>query len=84
MLCSAPGDYTNASGTLTITEDEPVHCVNISITNDSTDEQDRECFAFAISTAMEQISVATGQATICIIDDDGINLKICFHAFHNY
>ena len=68
---SAPGDYTEASGTLIITEDEAVPCVSVSITSDSADELDRECFAFTISTTMEQISVETDQATICITDDDG-------------
>ena len=47
-------------------------CVDISIISDNEDEQDRECFAFIISTtAMEGISLETAQATICITDDDG-------------
>ena len=71
VVFSAPDDYTEASGALIITEDEAVACVSVSITSDSADEQDRECFAFVISTAMEQISVETAQATICITDDDG-------------
>ena len=80
LIFSAPGDYTDASGTLIITEDETVQCVSVSITSDSADEQDRECFAFAISTAMEQISVETVQATICINDDDGIYSSL--HLFY--
>ena len=59
-------------------ESAAVMCVDISIISDSEDEQDRECFAFIISTtAMEGVSLEMTQATICIIDDDGIyNLHV--------
>ena len=72
-LHSAPGDYIEASGILIITEDETVPCVNVSITSDSADEQDMECFVLTISTNMEQVSVEAAQAqtTICITDNDG-------------
>ena len=71
--CAAPTDFTVASGTLTITEDGSVECVNITIISDSEDEDDRECFAFAISTTTtDGVSLETTQATICITDDDGI------------
>ena len=74
-LCIAPGDFTEASGSLTITEDDSTQCVTITITDDSEDEDDRECFALAISTSStESISLQTTQATICITDNDGKKL----------
>ena len=46
--------------------------MNITIIDDSEDEQNRECFAFTIlTTPMDNISFETSQATICITDDDG-------------
>ena len=48
-------------------------CVDISIIDDSVDEQDQECFAFIITTAMEGVSLETTQSTICITDDDGMH-----------
>ena len=73
MLFIASDDYTDAKGILTFMESAAVMCVDISIISDNEDEQDRECFAFIISTtAMEGVSLETTQATICIIDDDGI------------
>lgn len=60
-------------GTLLVSGDDSEQCVNISVMNDSEDEQDRECFSFVISTAdVEGISLDTTQATVCIIDDDGM------------
>lgn len=47
-------------------------CVDVSIIDDSKDEQDQECFAFIITTPMEGVSLETSQSTICITDDDGI------------
>lgn len=71
-LSLAPDDYTGAMGTLLVTGNDSEQCVNISIINDSEDEQDRECFAFVISTSnVEGISLDTTQATVCITDDDG-------------
>ena len=62
-------------GTLVLTEDDNVACVNITIISDSRDEQDRECFAFVISTAAsDSVSVEIPQATVCITDDDGTKI----------
>ena len=70
----ALGDYTNISGTFLITDGSTEECVSVSIINDNKDEADRECFAFAISTAASNaIFLDTTQATICISDDDGKN-----------
>ena len=45
---------------------------NILIVSDSEDEQDRECFAFTISTtSMEGLSLEPSQSTLCISDGDG-------------
>ena len=72
VLFTAPGDFTDASGTLTITEDDSEQCVTITIIDDMEDEDDRECFALAISTSTtDSISLDTTQATICINDNDG-------------
>ena len=69
----APADFTEASGTLTVSEDDTVECVSITIISDTEDEDNRECFALAISiAATEGVSLETTQATICITDDDGI------------
>lgn len=47
--------------------------MNITIINDSEDEQDLECFAFAITTlSSEEHAIDTSQTTVCIIDDDGM------------
>lgn len=73
FCCSyiAPGDYTDTSGTFSITDDSE-ECISVSIINDNKDEADRECFAFTISTAASNgISLGTTQATVCISDDDG-------------
>lgn len=62
----------NVMGTFMVTGNDSEQCVNISVINDSEDEQDRECFAFVITTSdVEGISLGTTQATVCIIDDDG-------------
>lgn len=46
--------------------------MNITIIDDSEDEQSQECFAVSISnTGVDNISLETAQATICITDDDG-------------
>ena len=72
-MFSAPSDFTSASGTLTFTEDGSVECVSITIISDSEDEDDKECFIFAISTTVtEGASLDTTQATVCITDDDGM------------
>ena len=72
ILSLAPDDYMNVMGTLLVTGNDREQCVNISVINDGEDEQDRECFAFVISTSdVEGISLGTTQATVCIIDDDG-------------
>ena len=69
----APADFTEASGTLTVSEDDTVECVSITIISDTEDEDNRECFALAISiTDTEGVSLETTQATVCITDDDGI------------
>ena len=74
LICIAPGDYTDASGSFLITDGSTEECVSVSIINDSKDEADRECFAFTISTAASNaISLDTTQATICISDDEGKN-----------
>ena len=74
----APGDFTDASGTLTVSEDDTIDCVSITIISDSEDEDDRECFAFAISTTTtDGVSLKTTQATICITDDDGKHYNTC-------
>ena len=71
--CSlAPGDFSDTRGTLVITEERSNLCVNITIIDDSEDEQSQECFAIIISyTGVDNISLETAQATICITDDDG-------------
>ncbi|CAI8052156.1 hypothetical protein GBAR_LOCUS28548, partial [Geodia barretti] len=66
---NAPGDFTEVSGTLTVTEDDTDQCLTITIVNDSQDEDDRECFALAISTS-SSVSLETTQATICVTDND--------------
>ena len=77
MLCysPAPADFTTTSGTLTVTDDNPVQCVSIAIIDDIDDEEDSECFSFTVSavTALEGVSLGTPQATICITDNDGIH-----------
>ena len=65
-----------ADGNLSISEDDSVQCVSIVLVNDSEDEQDNECFLFAISTAVtENLLLDNTRATICIEDDDGICSK---------
>ena len=71
-MFTAPEDFAATSGTLTVTEDGSVECVTITLSNDDKDEDNRECFAFAISAnSSEGVSLDTSQATICITDDDG-------------
>ena len=73
-MFSAPDDYAHAMGNFIITGDDATQCINILIVNDSEDEQDRECFAFTISTTSMEglyISLEPPQSTICISDDDG-------------
>ena len=73
FVSPAPGDFTEASGSLTVTEDGSLECVSITVANDIEDEEDMECFAFSISTTTTSGSVALdiSLATICIIDNDG-------------
>ena len=73
MVCfTAPGDFMEGSGSLTVTEDGSVECVSITIVNDIEDEEDMECFAFSISTtASGSVSLDISLATICILDNDG-------------
>ena len=79
VTAAAPSDFSAVNGNLTITEDDTVDCVSITIINDNQDEDDRECFAFAISTTTtDGVSLKTSQATICITDDDGI--PTCYDA----
>ena len=72
----APGDFIHTDGTILITEYETLQCVNISIISDSEDEQELECFAFAISpnNQAEELSLQNSQATLCIRDDDGMSM----------
>ena len=73
FIILAPGDFIDATGALLINFNS-LQCVNITIINDSEDEQDLECFAFAISTVSpsEDHELHTSQTTVCIVDDDGM------------
>ncbi|CAI8052161.1 Adhesion G-protein coupled receptor V1, partial [Geodia barretti] len=74
---TAPGDFTEESGSLTVTEDGSVECVSITIVNDIEDEEDMECFAFSISTTTSgSVSLDISLATICIIDNDVTDVAI--------
>ncbi|CAI8052979.1 Extracellular matrix protein 3, partial [Geodia barretti] len=75
---AAPADFTTTSGTLTVTDDNPVQCVSIAIIDDIDDEEDSECFAFTVSvvTALEGVSLGTSQATICITDNDATDVTM--------
>ena len=73
LFCSAPGDFTEAIGTLSVTDDNPVQCVEVTIVNDIEDEDEMECFALSISplTSTDGVTLDITHATICITDDDG-------------
>ena len=73
LFFSAPGDFTEAIGTLSVTDDNPVQCVEVTIVNDIEDEDEMECFALSISplTSTDGVTLDTTHATICITDDDG-------------
>ncbi|MGN6184329.1 MAG: Calx-beta domain-containing protein [Thermoanaerobaculia bacterium] len=62
------GDFTAASGTLTFTPGQTAQTINVVITNDNVSESPEE-FAIALSAPVNA-SVADGDATITIIDDD--------------
>ena len=76
-LFLAPGDFSDTSGILKFTEENSNLCVNITIINDSEDEQNQECFAFTILTTEMDVSLQTSQATICITDNDGRHMLKC-------
>ena len=82
---TAPEDFTDTSGTLSISEDGSVECVSITVVNDDEDEEDMECFTFSISTTStsEDVVLEITQATICIIDNDGTYCAI-YHLLQFY
>lgn len=67
---TAGSDYTSASGTLSWNDGETTSkTFNISITSDSTDEDD-ETISVALSSATGGASLGLSSATVTITDDD--------------
>ena len=52
----------------------PLQCVPISITSDSVDEADQECFTFSITTStnVAGLTLSPFESNICISDAEGI------------
>ncbi len=65
---TAGSDYTSASGTLTFDAGDTSKTVNVSVTDDNTDEAD-ETFTVTLSNA-SNASIGTATATGTITDDD--------------
>ena len=70
----AGSDYTVASSTLTFpattSTDDPMQCVNISITDDDEFEGN-ETFTVTLTTTNPQVTVGNTETAIIITDNEG-------------
>ena len=71
---AAGSDYTSASGTLTFSAGDTSETVEVSVTNDSTDEAD-ETFTVTLSSAANA-SISDSTATGTITNDDNPSLSV--------
>ena len=74
FLYSAPDDYTALNDTFQMSDSAWLQCVPISITSDSVEETEQECFTFSISTAtsIAGLTLSPSEAEICISDAEGL------------
>ena len=64
----APNDYTEVTGSVTLSETTPTDCISVTITSDSVVEG-VECFIVSFSSNNIQFTLkAPSVATVCIQD----------------
>ena len=70
----ASDDFMALNNSFHIKANTPLQCVPISITSDSVDEADRECFTFSITTSanVAGLTLSPFESKICISDAEGI------------
>ena len=70
---TAPGDYDAVSGSLlTFSPGQPTQTVNVTTLDDDILENPREQFFVVASTNDPSVTIAPEQATIDILDNDGM------------
>ena len=70
----ASDDFMALNNSFHIKAITPLQCVPISITSDSVDETDQECFTFSITTSTNVVGLTLSpfESKICISDAEGI------------